>query len=226
MCGRIVQHGGMEDFFSELAPRFRKIGVLSAEPIGRYNVPPGTKVQILRGLEDGIHVDAVKWGWAPAWAKTRPNPNARIEKLTGRFYSQLWPNKRAITPSEGWYEWPADPNDPDSSQPYFIRLKSQKPMFFASLAQVHDEPGQETGNGFVIITDASDQGMLDIHDRRPVVLSPEDACAWLDPATPPERAEDIARHCARPVDDFEWYAVGKAVGNSKNQGPGLIAPIT
>jgi putative SOS response-associated peptidase YedK len=28
----------------------------------------------------------------------------------------------------------------------------------------------------------------------------------------------------RPVDDFEWYPVGKAVGNSSNQGQELIRP--
>ncbi|PBP70536.1 hypothetical protein CCL15_13375 [Pseudomonas syringae] len=95
-------------------------------------------------------------------------------------------------------------------------------MFFAALAQVH--PGLEPhgGDGFVIITAASDQGMFDIHDRRPLVLSPELAREWTDSATDPARAAEIARECCTPVDEFEWYKVGKAVGNVRNQGQDLI----
>jgi len=45
---------------------------------------------------------------------------------------------------------------------------------------------------------ASDQGMVDIHDRRPVVLPPGVAREWLEPSLLPERAEDLARHHAPP----------------------------
>lgn len=43
-------------------------------------------------------------------------------------------------------------------------------MFFAGLAQVHPGLEPHEDDGFVIITDASDAGMVDIHDRRPVVF--------------------------------------------------------
>jgi hypothetical protein len=34
-----------------------------AMPINRYNVAPSTRVQILRGAEDGLHIGPVKRGW-------------------------------------------------------------------------------------------------------------------------------------------------------------------
>jgi putative SOS response-associated peptidase YedK len=227
MCGRIVQHHGMGDFFSVLAPRYPKYFNVDPEPIGRYNVAPSTRVKLIHHVEDGLQVDAVKWGWAPFWAKgKRPDPiNARVETvMTGKFFKQLWPRGRAIVPSEGWFEWLKDPDDPKKKQPYFIRLKGEEPMFFAALAQVHTDLEPHEGDGFVIITDASDEGMVDIHDRRPVVLSPEDAREWLEPDLPAERALELVRHC-RPVEDFEWFEVGKAVGNVRNQGAELIAPL-
>jgi putative SOS response-associated peptidase YedK len=46
-------------------------------------------------------------------------------------------------------------------------------MFFAALGQVHPGLEPDERDGFVIVTADSDQGMFDIHDRRPVVLSPE-----------------------------------------------------
>ena len=60
--------------------------------------------------------------------------------------------------------------------------------------------------------------MVDIHDRRPVVLSPDLAREWLDPATPPERAEQIVC-CMASRARRSQYAVDPAVGNVRNQEP-------
>jgi len=228
MCGRIAQYSGMDDFFSELAPRFRRIGAYDHEPIKRYNVAPSTRVQLIRAVDDELRAEPVKWGWSPFWAKgKRPDPiNARVETVaTGKFFKQLWPEGRALTPANGWYEWVADPADPKRKQPYFIVLKDRRPMLLAALAQVHPGLEPNDNDGFVIITAASDSGMVDIHDRRPLVLTPEHAREWIEPGLSPARAEEIARECCRPTDDFEWYPVGKAVGNVRNQGEELISPI-
>jgi putative SOS response-associated peptidase YedK len=77
----------------------------------------------------------------------------------------------------------------------------------------------------VIITADSAGGMLDIHDRRPVVLSAPLAREWLDPATPKERAEQMALLQGEVSEVFEWYKVNKAVGNSRNQGAALIDEV-
>lgn len=228
MCGRVAQIARMDQFLLELQFLRDVVSYYDREPIARFNVAPSTKVHILRGAEDGLHIDAVKWGWAPFWAKgKRPDPiNARVETVaTGKFFKQLWPSGRALVPANGWYEWVKDERDPKRKQPYFIRLKDQAPMFFAALAQVTPELEPHEGDGFVIITDASDAGMVDIHDRRPVVLGPEQAREWLEADLSPARAEALARQGGRPVADFEWYQVAKAVGNVRNQGPELVAPL-
>ncbi|MNT86736.1 putative SOS response-associated peptidase YedK [compost metagenome] len=76
----------------------------------------------------------------------------------------------------------------------------------------------------MIITADSAGGMVDIHDRRPVTLSPELAREWLDPATPKERAEQLVIHQGEPTEEFEWFKVDRAIGNVRNQGPDLIKP--
>lgn len=45
-------------------------------------------------------------------------------------------------------------------------------MFFAALIEVHPGLEPHEGDGFVIVTAASDHGMVAIHDRRPMVFSP------------------------------------------------------
>mgnify|MGYP006201527423 CR=1 FL=1 len=65
-------------------------------------------------------------------------------------------------------------------------------------------------------------GLLDIHDRRPVVLRAELVREWLDPATPVERAEQMLLFEGEGSEVFEWYNVGNAVGIARNQGANLI----
>lgn len=228
MCGRYSIYEPIDHYLRELAPQQLIINGYDLWAIDRYNVAPTTRVEIIRPAEGGLSVDKVRWGWSPFWAKgKRSDPiNARVETVTtGQFFKQLWPNGRAIAPANGWFEWVKDPADPKKKQPYFIRLKSQAPMFFGALAQV--TPGLEPNDhdGYVIITAASDQGMVDIHDRRPLVLAPSMAREWLDPELDAARAEEIAKTACRPTEDFEWFAVSRAVGNVRNQGPRLILPL-
>lgn len=228
MCGRIAQIERMDQFLLELKFLREVVSYYDREPVARYNVAPSTRVKLLREAQDGLHIDSVRWGWAPRWAKgKRPDPiNARVETVaTGKFFKGLWPQGRALVPADGWFEWVKDEADPKRKQPYFIRLRGQQPLFFAALAQV--TPGLEAAedDGFVIITDASDAGMVDIHDRRPVVLAPQQACQWLDPQLSAQDAQALAREGGRPVADFEWYPVSKAVGNVRNEGPELVEAV-
>ena len=228
MCGRFVQSQGISDYLEVLAPDRLVVSGYDNQPISRYNVAPDTRVSIIHGVDDGLSIDPVHWGWAPFWAKgKRPDPiNARVETVTtGKFFKQLWPNGRALVMADGWYEWVKDTDDPKKKQPYFIRLKTQAPMFFAALAEVHTGLEPHEGDGFVIITAASDQGMVDIHDRRPLVFKPEQAREWITYDLGQIRAEVLALECCQLTEDFEWFPVSKIVGNVKNQGPELIKPL-
>lgn len=228
MCGRYSIYEPMDHYLKTLAPEQLVINGYDLWPIERYNVAPTTRVEIIRPVADGLSVDKVRWGWSPYWAKgKRPDPiNARVETvMTGKFFKDLWPNGRALAPANGWFEWVKDPNDAKRKQPYFIHLKDQGPMYFAALGQVRPGLEPDERDGFVIITAASDAGMLDIHDRRPLVLTPELAREWVDPQTPASRLEQIAQKGCRPVSDFHWHAVGKEVGNVRNEGAKLIEPL-
>ncbi|MBJ8821709.1 SOS response-associated peptidase family protein [Citrobacter braakii] len=75
------------------------------------------------------------------------------------------------------------------------------------------------------MTAAADKGLVDIHDCRPLVLSPEAAREWLRQDVGGNEAEDIVTDGSVPADKFIWHAVTRAVGNVKNQGPQLIQLI-
>ncbi|OAS27860.1 hypothetical protein AYO08_00185 [Pseudomonas putida] len=228
MCGRYSIYLAMDDYLRQLALDLVVINGYDHERINRYNVAPSTRVELIRPADGGLRVDRVKWGWAPFWAKgKRPDPiNARAETvMTGKFFKSLWPVGRALAPANGWFEWIPDPADPKRKQPYYITAANDELLFFAALAEVHDGLEPDDRDGFVIITAAADQGMVDIHDRKPLVLNPELAKEWIDPTTTAERAEEIAQQGCRPATDFKWHPVSKLVGNVRNQRPELIEPV-
>ncbi|MGE8058537.1 SOS response-associated peptidase family protein [Pseudomonas sp. NPDC089547] len=228
MCGRYSMYESMDLYLRQLSLDLVIINGYDHEPIGRYNVAPSTRVEVLRQVEGGLSVDRVKWGWSPSWAKgKRPDPiNARAETVvTGKFFKGLWPHGRALAPANGWFEWVPDLADPKRKQPYYITSADGGPLYFAALAEVHQDIEPDQRDGFVIITAAADQGLIDIHDRKPLVLAPALAREWIDPATSPERAAQIVEHGCMPAAEFRWYPVGKAVGNVRNEGQALIVPI-
>jgi len=138
--------------------------------------------------------------------------NAKVETATkSRYWGPLWRDGRVIVPADGWYEWTGEkPN----RVPHFIRAVDGQPLMLAAIS---------APEGFVILTDAADAGLLDIHDRRPVALSADDAQAWLDPTQTETAEEVVARRL--DADSFTWYTVPKAVGNAHNDDPSFIQPL-
>lgn len=227
MCGRFNQYRKPHRYEAELNASKPIIGI-GDEPLEHYNIAPTSKV--LTFVPDGevIRAEMIPWGFAPWWAQGKRPPaiNARAETAaTSKFFRDAW-SHRAIVPADGWYEWKKDPDNPKIKQPYNIVLRNREPMFFAAIGRFHNSREGREGDGFVIITADSDEGMIDIHDRRPVVLNAETAAHWLDPELDTGEAELIAREFGLLAEEFEWYPVSRAVGNVRNKGPELIERIS
>ena len=92
---------------------------------------------------------------------------------------------------------------------------------FRPYAQQHVEAG------YVIVPEDSERGMVDIHDRRPVVLEAPDALRWMDPETPVEEAAHIAQSRSLATEEFRWWPVSRDANLpdlSKNEAK-LLEPI-
>jgi len=227
MCGRIGQFSAWQSYVEALQA-FRSAHSVIDDHRPRYNAGPGTRIGV--AYPEG-QMRPVWWGYRPHWAVTRKIPqmiNARADKIESATWKPMLKAGRVIVPVDCWYEWIKD--EDGKKQPYLLRPKDQAPLFLAALTnvKVQSDSGMrspEAGalvDGVVIVTDASDQGMVDIHDRRPVALSAKDANSWLDMETPPELAAEIARHGSRPVNEFEWYAVSRGLNDARHEGPELI----
>ena len=102
MCGRFAQSQTREDYLALLAEDIERDIPYDPEPIGRYNVAPGTKVLLLSERDEHLHLDPVFWGYAPGWWDKPPLINARVETAaTSRMFKPLWQHGRAILPMAG-----------------------------------------------------------------------------------------------------------------------------
>src|SRR5690606_24387773 len=151
-------------------------------------------------------------------AKT--HTNARVETAWGsQLFGALWQHGRCLVPVEGWYEWQGQP---DNEIPFRIRLPHDEPMFLAAITNFRPGEPRLPGTGFVLISAQAGNGLLDAHDRRPVVLAAEDARTWLDPQTSPEHARLLASELLLPPPAFEWYAVSDTIRNAQIDHPELL----
>ena len=94
----------------------------------------------------------------------------------------------------------------------------------AAIGSVPFERGDEA-EGFLIVTAAADQGLIDIHERRPLILTPEAAREWMRQDVGGKEAEEIIADGTVPEDHFSWHLVSRDVGNVLNQGSKLIKPV-
>lgn len=182
---------------------------------------PGAKVLLLSERDKQLHLDAVHWGYAPGWWDKPPLINVRVETAaTSRMFKPLWQQGRAICFADGWFEWK---REGDRKQLYFMHRKDGQPIFMAAIGSVPFERGDES-EGFLIMTAAADQGLVDIHDRRPLVLVPEAAREWMRQDIGGKEAGEIATDGSVSADHFTWHPVSRAVSNVKNQSSHLIKP--
>ena len=69
----------VKTIFTLLAEEIERDIPYAPEPIGRFNVAPGTKALLLSEREKKLHLDSVLWGYAPGWWDKPPLINARVE---------------------------------------------------------------------------------------------------------------------------------------------------
>jgi putative SOS response-associated peptidase YedK len=221
MCGRFDQ--------SQTARYYASVfgwtdAVYDSAASPAYNVSPGTYRPLMHIEHGQPRVDDVFWSYRAKWAEGKVPIciNARLEKLTNRYWRSLLKHGRAVVPAEGWYEWTGEKG---KKQPWHIHRKDGAPLFMLALANFGTFTENRAEAGFVLVTDDAQAGMLDIHDRKPVVLSAEDARLWLDPALSPEQALELARRSGLPPDAFAWHKVSNAMNRAGTEGPLVALPL-
>nr|WP_323670639.1 SOS response-associated peptidase family protein [Erwinia billingiae] len=94
MCGRFAQYSSRDEYFESIGLKTDEI-TFDPEPLGRYNVAPGTKVLLLNEQDDELRLDPVYWGYGPEWWDKQPLINARRERPHVQTALESLPRNRA-----------------------------------------------------------------------------------------------------------------------------------
>jgi len=175
MCGRY----SFAQLSLEVEKRF-KIQVDGNTYIARYNCAPSQKLGLITNLNPK-ELSYYHWGLIPSWSKQTPSVsnliNARAETLLEKpAFQSAVKRKRCLIPADGFYEWKRNSS---LKTPYYIRLKTCEMFAFAGIwEEWKDEKGNKK-NTFAIITTKANKIMQNIHNRMPVILSPQLENEWL-----------------------------------------------
>jgi putative SOS response-associated peptidase YedK len=234
MCGRYANFLAEQD----LIDAFEIASVADdARLAPHFNIGPTQTVQIVRPArvakgepavpDAGRELAAARWGLVPAWAKDVGIGvkmfNARIETIADKpAFRTAFAQRRCIVPASGYYEWHTDH---DGKRPFYIHPQDGGALAFAGLFEFWKDRSVADAPWVVscsIVTTAARGEMQDIHDRQPVMLTPENWEVWLERESTPY---DLFAAAADPAPALAWHEVSKAVGNIRVDEPGLVEPV-
>jgi len=215
MCGRYAL------FFSkaELERAFKAECPFELPP--RYNIAPGQAGPVVCAEKNGTRtIRLMRWGLVPSWAKDQSIGNrlinARAETAGEKpSFRASFRRRRVLVPANGFYEWKKETH---GKQPYFIHHSDESPLAMGGIWDSW-ERGKGYLETFSILTTQAVPSLLSLHERMPVIISPENFDAWLDPDND---IMHIKKILSAREEDFEAFPVSKRVNNAENEGAELL----
>lgn len=222
MCGRFTLRtpaAQIAKYFNVSAPQEWQLAL-------RFNIAPTQQVAAIRQSEEkSRELVPLRWGLVPSWAKDlkigNSLINARGESVAEKpSFRAAFKRRRCLIAADGYYEWKK--LDAKTKQPYYIRREDEKPFAFAGLWERWDKDPEPIESCTIITTDANEV-TRDIHDRMPVILSPDNFDIWLDSEF---QGYDFLKSLLVPYagNELTAYPVSRVVNSPKNDGPDCIVP--
>ncbi len=221
MCGRfaLVAEKRILDMLFGLELRF------DLQP--RFNIAPSQAILALRRspAENEKEFVHLRWGLVPFWAKDSSIGNrminARAETAPEKpSFRDAFKKRRLLIPASGFFEWK---KEQDGKQPYYICRDDGQPFAFAGLWE-RWEKGDQPLETCTILTTEPNSLLAPIHNRMPVIVSPQNFDWWLDPQAEPAGLRDFLQ--PYPPGELTSYPVSRQVNKPSNDNPDLIKPIS
>ena len=135
------------------------------------------------------------------WGFTGPTSslfNARVETAARKpLWKESWERRRCVIPASWYYEWEhfsSSDGRQKTGDRYAIQPKGRTLTLMAGLYRIEDGFPH-----FSILTREPGEELRFIHDRMPVILSPEAAGRWIDPALPADEIRQLAENSDRDM---------------------------
>lgn len=243
MCGRFVSARKRLELLEEFGVQRDQVAASPGpEPDADYNVAPTRRIFAVlerpghQGEPQARELRVVRWGLVPSWAKEASIGgkliNARAETVAVKpSFRRAFAKRRCILPADGYYEWQAvQEAGSKRKQPYFIYRTDGGILAFAGVYELWRDESVPSDHerawlwtAAIITTQATDD-VGQIHDRMPMVITPDHWADWLDPdRTEPGQLQ--AAMVPAMAGGLTSHPVSVAVNSVRNNGPDLIRPL-
>lgn len=221
MCGRFTLYHPVE----EAAARFSAINmIIDYSP--RYNIAPTQEVPVV--IENGVNRELLmfRWGLIPSWAKDPAIGNrlfnARAETLAEKAsFREGAALRRCLIPADGFYEWKRESNE---KHPMLIQRKDGELFAFAGIWEEWKAQDGSPVRSCTIITTQPNDLVVEIHNRMPAILKPEDESNWLDRKTTDfQDLQSLLR--PYPAENLQAFPVSNRVNTAGSNDLELIIPV-
>ncbi|OPL11813.1 MAG: hypothetical protein AVO34_08100 [Firmicutes bacterium ML8_F2] len=223
MCGRFALV--TEKYIIEMLYDMELRADFDLQP--RYNIAPSQEVPGLRLAPGGSGKELVelKWGLVPFWADDESIGNrminARAETAAEKpAFRDAFKKRRLLIPATGFYEWKKEGS---SKRPYYIFRRDNRPFSLAGLWE-RWEKGSKQLETFTILTTEPNELVAALHNRMPVIISPDEYERWLDPSTLTE--DLVSMLTPYPADEFYVRPVSRLVNNPANDSPAVLEEVS
>ena len=194
----------------------------------RFNIAPTQPIPVIRRnpKEPIRELSLMRWGLIPSWAKDSSAAarmiNARSETASAKpSFRDAMKYRRCLIPADGFYEWAKTAK---GKQPYCFEVNDGELFAFAGLWDRWKDPSGKTVETCSILTTTPNAVTSPVHDRMPVILSPDGYDLWLDPGM---RDAGAASELLKPYDArlMRCYPVSTRINRVANDDAECSSPV-
>lgn len=187
-------------------------------PASRFNIAPGQEAPV--GLvRDGVRaIRSLRWGLLPRWrghgGKRGPLIcTAPLEAVSGTpLLRDAFKKQRCLVLADGCYAWR------ELKQPIWFHPEPRHVVAFAGVWNESDDDGIAS---FALLLGGP--LVTRVNDAMPIVVSPTDFDAWLDPGVSADEATE--RLVGAPLDGWRADAVSTRMSSGQYDDERCIAPV-
>ena len=139
------------------------------------DVRPTDMAMVLTGMKN-VHLEAMRWGFTSKYQDWLLI-NARAESILSKpAFRNSVRNCRCVIPAAGFYEWNKE------KEKISFTMPQSDILYMAGVWQPTEKESQ-----FTIITTVPNSSVSSVHDRMPLVLTPEEIQPWIQDWSTAER---------------------------------------
>jgi len=186
----------------------------------RFNIAPTNRAAIVHQVDGGQVLARMAFGLIPSWSREPKSGfatfNARVETASTKpAFRSAWRARHAAVPMTGYFEWVGEGK---AKQPWFLSAPDGEPIWAAAIWEHWEREGADPIDTFAVLTEPAMGVAKDVHDRMPVLLTPDLVPDWLSTGA----QDGAALLQARQAPALRVHPVSRDVGNVRNDGPALI----